>query len=92
MSEWFLRSISATGESEYEVRFVAGDEVRNFRFTADEITAGVERLLTLKAAEFEAETLYSRDTAKAVIQAVIAFHKANAEPVFFAPPGTPPVR
>ena len=92
MSEWLLRSISAVVEGEYEVRFVAGDEERTFRFTADEIVVGAERLLTFKAAEFEAETLYSRGSAKAVIQAVIAFHKASAEPLLFAPPGEPPAR
>jgi hypothetical protein len=92
MNEWFLRSISAVGAGEYEVVFVVADEERTFRFTADEIAVGAEHLLTLKAAEFEAETLYSRGSARAVIQAVMAFHKARAEPVLFSPPGTPPAR
>jgi hypothetical protein len=92
MSKWVPRSITAAGDGEYEVVFLAGDEEKTFRFTADEIAAGEDRLLTFEATEFEAQTLYSRDSAKAVIQAVVAFHKACAEPVLFAPPGEPPTR
>jgi hypothetical protein len=92
MSEWLLRGISAAGEGEYDVLFQAADEARTFRFTANEVTVGPERLLTFKTDEFEAETIYSRPSARAVIQAVTAFHQATVEPVLFAPPGEPPAR
>ena len=92
MSEWLLRGISVAGEGEYDVHFRAGAEERSFRFTANEVTVGAERLLTFKAEEFEAETISSRPVVRVVIRAVSAFHKAVAEPAFFAPPGEPPTR
>jgi hypothetical protein len=92
MSEWLLRGITAADEHGYDVRLGSGDAERTFRFTADEITIGTQRVLTFKAAEFEAETLYSRDSAKLVIQVVTAFHRARAEPVRLALPGEPPPR
>jgi hypothetical protein len=92
MGEWGLRGISVAGEGEYDVRFGAGDEERTFRFTAHFFGTGEKRVLTFKTGDFEAETLYSRDTARVVVQAVSAFHEATVRPVVFAPPGEPPAR
>ncbi|GLY96841.1 hypothetical protein [Actinoplanes sp. NBRC 103695] len=92
MGQWVLRGISAAGEGEYAAHFKSGDDERTFRFTVDYIGKGEKRVLAFEAADFEKETLYSRDTARAVVEAVSAFHKATAGPVLFALPGEPPER
>lgn len=92
MSGWILRGIRTAGDGAYDVLFQDGDDERTFRFTANEITVGAEPLLTFRADEFEAETIYTRPSARTVIQAVTAFHRATVEPVLFAPAGEPPDR
>jgi hypothetical protein len=92
MSRWTLSGINAAGEDAYDVRFASADDERTFRFTAHYRGTGEKRLTALKTGDFERETLYSRDMARAAVDAVFAFHEAVSAPVLFALPGEPPER
>ncbi|MEV0130963.1 hypothetical protein AB0H83_21170 [Dactylosporangium sp. NPDC050688] len=81
MSGWFLRGVVAAGDAEYEATFQQGEDRRIYRFRMEDVTVGAAVLPTLQGREFDTDSLLDRDAARLVLDAVVAVHKAGAQPI-----------
>ena len=89
---WRLTSIIATGQG---YRVTVGDESgeeRTYPFTAEEVDVAGTTLLMIRSLEFDGDTLFDRGSAKAIFDAVTAFHRAHVRSVRIGRDGvSPPV-